>query len=89
MAKSVWDFFNSDYKKSQQRKETDKALREVSKTIEKEIKKVIEQIEQGMTTEMDKVKTELQKPVKQCRSINNLLNQANDSLSNLARNIHL
>lgn len=89
MAKSVWGFFNSDYKKSQQRKETDKALREVSKTIEKEIKKVIEQIEQGMTTEMDKVKTELQKPVKQCRSINNLLNQANDSLSNLARNIHL
>lgn len=41
-----------------------------------------------MTTEMDKVKTELQKPVSQCRNINNLLKQANDSLSNLARNIH-
>ena len=86
--KAVRGFFDSNYKKSQQRKETDKALREASKTIEKEIKKVIEQIEQGMTTEMDKVKTELQKPVSQCRNINNLLKQANDSLSNLARNIH-
>lgn len=85
--KSVWGFFDSGYKKSQQRKETDKVLREASKNIEKEINKIIAQINQEVSAEMQKIQLQLEEPVKQCVDINTSLKRASDELEAIARNI--
>lgn len=87
IAKSVWGFFDSGYKKSQQRKEADKILREASNTINKEINKIISQIQQNMSVEMKKIQHELEEPVRQCTTINISLRQANTELTDIARNI--
>ncbi len=42
MVKSVWNFFDSDYKKSQQKKEVDNNLNKVFKKIEEDVKNQIE-----------------------------------------------
>ena len=89
VVKSVWGWFDSDYKKSQQRKETDKALREAGKSIDTELNKTIEQIKHEIITEIQKVKNELEKPIRQCQAINFSLQQAHDNLSNIARSIQL
>lgn len=85
--KSVWGFFDSGYKKSQQRKETDKVLREASKNIEKEINEIIAQINQEVSAEMKKIQQQLEEPVKQCVDINTSLKRANAELDAIARNI--
>lgn len=85
--KSVWGFFDSEYKKSQQRKETDKVLREASKNIEKEINEIIAQINQEVSAEMKKIQQQLEEPVKQCVDINTSLKRANAELDAIARNI--
>ncbi|MEM6191613.1 ATP-binding protein [Shewanella scandinavica] len=87
IVKSVWGFFDSDYKKSQQRKETDKVLREANKNIENEINTIITQIKQEMFVEMGKIQKELEAPVKQCIDINTSLKQANTELTAIASNI--
>ncbi len=51
IGKAVWGFFDSDYKKSQQRKEVDKKLDEV---CEKIAEKVGSQIESGKKDRLDK-----------------------------------
>lgn len=85
--KSVWGFFDSDYKKSQQRKETDKVLREANQNIEKEINKIITQINKEVSAEMRKIQEQLEEPVKQCADINTSLKRANTELIAIARNI--
>ena len=85
--KSVWGFFDSGYKKSQQRKETDKALRDANKNIEKEINKIITQINQEISVEIEKIQKKLEDPVKQCVDINTSLKRANAELIAIARNI--
>lgn len=87
VAKSVWGFFDSDYKKSQQRKEADKILRESNKTIEKEINKIIVKVNQEISIEMQKIKSQLEDPVKQCIAINTSLKQVNTELTAIARSI--
>lgn len=87
IAKSIWGFFDSDYKKSQQRKEANNVLRGANGSIEKEINKIIEQIQQKMSAEMQKILSELEEPVRQCSAINMLLKQANAELTDVARNI--
>ena len=87
VAKSVWGFFDSDYKKSHQRKEADKILREANKTIEKEINKFIAKIIREISVEMQKIQSQLEEPVKQCIAINTSLKQVDTELTAIARNI--
>ncbi|WP_423808576.1 hypothetical protein, partial [Proteus mirabilis] len=87
IAKSIWGFFDSSYKKSQQRKEVNKILRNANGTIEKEINKIIGEIEQEMRVEIQKIQNELELPVKQCTAINSSLRQANTELTTIANHI--
>ncbi|HEJ9660030.1 TPA: GTPase [Proteus mirabilis] len=87
LAKSIWGFFDSSYKKSQQRKEVNNILRNANGTIEKEINKIIGEIEQEMRVEVQKIQSELELPVKQCTAINNSLKQANTELMTIANHI--
>lgn len=85
--KSVWGYFDSDYKKSQQRKEADKVLREANKNIEEKINKIINQINQEVKIEMEKIQKKLEEPVEQCVDINTSLKEAGAELIAIARNI--
>ncbi len=51
IVKSVWSFFDSDYKKSQQRKEADKNLDKFCEKITKDMRNQIESVKKG-TSEM-------------------------------------
>lgn len=87
LVKAVWGWFDSDYKKSQQRKATDAALRKIGDSIDIEIKKVIKQIRREIKNEIQKMQSELEVPIIQCRAISNSLKRANKELSDIARNI--
>ncbi len=51
IVKSVWSFFDSDYKKSQQRKEADKNLHQICEKIVQDVKSRLESYKKG-TSEM-------------------------------------
>ncbi|HEK0726919.1 TPA: hypothetical protein SMP59_000169 [Proteus mirabilis] len=87
IAKSIWGFFDSSYKKSQQRKEVNNILRNADGTIKKEINKIIGEIEQEMRLEVQKIQNELELPIKQCTAINSSLRQANIELTTIANHI--
>ncbi|GAA7360458.1 hypothetical protein MLS9_04420 [Helicobacter pylori] len=48
IVKSVWDWFSSDYKKSQQKKEVDKNLNKVCEKIEERVRNQIEDAKKGI-----------------------------------------
>nr|WP_238550461.1 hypothetical protein [Helicobacter pylori] len=59
IVKSVWSFFDSDYKKSQQRKEVDKNLDKVCEKIEKDMKSQIESGKKGASEMIEDLKAGL------------------------------
>ncbi|GAA8828012.1 hypothetical protein HpRN133_10390 [Helicobacter pylori] len=59
IVKSVWSFFDSDYKKSQQRKEVGKNLDKVCEKIEKDMKSQIESGKKGTSEMIEKLKAGL------------------------------
>ncbi len=86
-AKSVISFFSSSYKKSQQRKEADKAIRNAKSQIEHELNKILAKIKQGMREQIQPVITELETPLKQYESVIQVLQSAEDELKLVSQHI--
>ncbi|KOO66055.1 hypothetical protein AK968_07515 [Helicobacter pylori] len=63
IVKSVWSFFNSDYKKSQQRKEVDKNLDKVCGIIEERVRNQIEDAKKVISENVESLKAGLNGPV--------------------------
>ncbi|GAA8730999.1 hypothetical protein oki390_06510 [Helicobacter pylori] len=63
IVKSVWSWFSSDYKKSQQRKEVDKNLDEVCEKIEEKMRNQIEDAKKGICEKVESLKARLNDPV--------------------------
>ncbi len=63
VVKSVWSWFSSDYKKSQQRKEVDKNLDEVCGIIEEKMRNQIEDAKKGICEKVESLKAGLNDPV--------------------------
>ncbi len=59
IVKSFWSFFDSDYKKSQQRKEVDKNLDKVCEKIEEDVKSQIESGKKGASEMIENLKASL------------------------------
>ncbi|GAA9132003.1 hypothetical protein BTM377_13380 [Helicobacter pylori] len=59
IVKSVWSFFDSDYKKSQQRKEVDKNLDKVCGIIEERMRNKIEGAKKGICEKVESLKARL------------------------------
>ncbi|GAA8681050.1 hypothetical protein Kyoto142A_08790 [Helicobacter pylori] len=59
IAKSVWSWFSSDHKKSQQRKEVDKNLDEVCEKIEEKMRNQIEDAKKGICEKVESLKVRL------------------------------
>lgn len=87
VTKSVIGFFSSDYKKSQQRKETDNAIRKAANQIGNEMEKILNGIKNAMNEEVEKVLMELQAPLKQYKSVIEVLEKAETELEAIFQTI--
>lgn len=59
IVKSVWSWFSSDYKKSQQKKEVDKNLDKVCGIIEEKMRNQIEDAKKGICEKVERLKVRL------------------------------
>lgn len=87
VTKSVIGFFSSDYRKSQQRKETDNAIRKAANQIRNEMEKILNGIKNAMNEEVEKVLMELQAPLKQYKSVIEVLEKAETELEAIFQTI--
>lgn len=63
IVKSVWSWFSSDYKKSQQKKEVDKNLNKGCEIIEERVRNQIEDAKKGICEKVENIKARLNDPV--------------------------
>ncbi|GAA7313959.1 hypothetical protein HpM067_02470 [Helicobacter pylori] len=87
IVKSVWSFFDSDYKKSQQRKEADKSLEKVCEKIEENVKNQIESGKKAVFEKIENLKAGLHIPIDNCKRMREGLIKAGEKLWYLSDNI--
>ncbi len=85
--KSVWGFFDSDYKKSQQRKAVDKNLDKVCGMIEERVRNQIEDAKKGICEKVESLKVRLNNPVVCYKCMREGLIKAGEGLWHLSNNI--
>lgn len=87
IAKSVWNWFSSDYKKSQQRKEVDKNLDKVCGMIEERVRNQIEDAKKGISEKVESLKAGLNDPVVCYERMREGLIKASEGLWQISNNI--
>ncbi|MFP6180822.1 apolipoL family protein [Helicobacter pylori] len=85
--KSVWSFFDSDYKKSQQRKEADKNLDKACEIIAENVRNQIESGKKGASEMIENLKAGLNDLVVRYEHMREGLIKAGEDLSHLADRI--
>ncbi len=87
VVKSVWSWFSSDYKKSQQRKEVDKNLDKVCEKIEEEMRNHIEDAKKVICEKVESLKIRLNNPVVCYECMREGLIKAGEGLWQISNNI--
>ncbi|GAA7080912.1 hypothetical protein Kyoto48A_10150 [Helicobacter pylori] len=87
VVKSVWSFFDSDYKKSQQRKEVDKNLDKVCGIIEERVRNQIEDAKKVISEDVESLKAGLNDPVVYYECMREGLIKASEDLRHLSNRI--
>ncbi|GAA8305780.1 hypothetical protein HpKG86_06790 [Helicobacter pylori] len=87
VVKSVWSWFSSSYKKSQQRKEVDKNLDKVCEEIEEEMRNHIEDAKKVICEKVESLKIRLNNPVVCYECMREGLIKAGEGLWHLSNNI--
>ncbi|MGN8466328.1 hypothetical protein ACR9LS_01880 [Helicobacter pylori] len=87
VGKSVWGFFDSDYKKSQQRKEVDKNLDEACEKIAENVKSRIESFKKDIWEKIEELKAELNGPVENYEYKKERLKEADKRLGYISNDI--
>lgn len=87
IVKSVWSFFDSDYKKSQQRKEADKNLDKVCEKITEDMRNQIESVKKGASEMIENSKASLNDLIVCYERMREGLIKAGEDLSHLADRI--
>ncbi|TPH43084.1 GTPase [Helicobacter pylori] len=87
VVKSVWGWFSSDYKKSQQRKEVDKNLDKVCGIIEERVRNQIEDAKKGIYEKVESLKAGLNDPVVCYKCMREGLIKAGEGLWQISNNI--
>ncbi|GAA9874620.1 hypothetical protein VN0656_08850 [Helicobacter pylori] len=85
--KSVWNFFDSDYKKSQQKKEVDKNLNKVCEIIEERVRNQIESAKKGICEKVESLKAGLNDSVVCYECMREGLIKAGEGLWQISNNI--
>ncbi|EMG94453.1 hypothetical protein HMPREF1400_00680 [Helicobacter pylori GAM119Bi] len=88
IGKSIWSFFDSDYKKSQQRKEVDKNLDEACEKITENVKSRIESRKKDIREKIEKFKANL-RPVDNYERMKRQLEEAHERLGYISNNIKI
>lgn len=88
IVKSVWSFFDSDYKKSQQRKEVDKNLHQICEKIVQDVKSRLESRKKDIWEKIGKLKANL-RPVDNYERMKRQLKEAHERLGYISHSIHL
>lgn len=86
-AKAIWSFFDSDFKKSEQRKSTDKNLSNIAKELKKVAVENLNEIEVKIGSSVFVLKNELNNPSEQITQIILDISQSSDSFKELSENI--
>lgn len=87
LAKAVWSFFDSDYKKGQQRKATDNNLDSACEAIRNGFRETLAQALPPLEEKIEQIRTVLQKPALQARHINQKLDAAHLGLKKIASDL--
>ncbi|WRB29505.1 apolipoL family protein [Helicobacter pylori] len=88
IVKSVWSFFDSDYKKSQQRKEMNKNLDKACEKIAEAVKSRLESRKKDIWEKIEKLKANL-RPVDNYERMKRQLKEAHERLGYISNSIHL
>ncbi|PDW32738.1 hypothetical protein BB452_04640 [Helicobacter pylori] len=78
VGKSIWGFFDSDYKKSQQRKEVDKNLDKACEKIAENVKSRIESYKKGALGMIEELNAGFNKLVDHCERMKRQLKEAHE-----------
>ncbi len=87
VVKFLWGFFDSDYKKSQQRKEVDKNLDKVCGMIEERVRNQIKDAKKGICEKVESLKARLNDSVVYYERMREGLIKAGEGLWHLSNNI--
>jgi hypothetical protein len=87
-AKSVWGFFDDDYKKGQQRKATDKNLDQACEAIREGFQKTLKQALPPLEEKIEHIDSVLHLPARQATHIHRKLAAAHRGLNDLASNFN-
>ncbi|GAA9165976.1 hypothetical protein HpHA187_05740 [Helicobacter pylori] len=87
IVKSVWSWFSSDHKKSQQKKEVDKNLDKVCGIIEERMRNKIEYAKKGMFEKVEDIKAMLNDPAVCYERMREGLIKAGEGLWQISNNI--
>ncbi len=88
IGKAVWGFFDSDYKKSQQRKAVDKNLHQICEKIVQDVKSRLESRKKDIWEKIEKLKANL-RPVDNCERMKRQLEEAHERLGYISNSINL
>ncbi|MCQ2786153.1 50S ribosome-binding GTPase [Helicobacter pylori] len=89
IGKAVLGFFDSDYKKSQQRKEVDKNLHQICEKITENVKSRIESYKKGALGMIEELNAGFNKLVNHCERMKGQLKEAHEKLGYISHNINL
>ncbi len=84
--KSVWSWFSSDHKKSQQKKEVDKNLHQICEKIAEDVKSRLESRKKDIREKIEKLKANL-RPVDNYKRMKRQLKEAHEKLGYISNNI--
>ncbi|WRC09799.1 hypothetical protein KVC00_03565 [Helicobacter pylori] len=89
IASSIWSFFSSRYKRSQQRKEVDKKLDEVCEKIAETVKSRIESYKKGALGMIEELNAGFNKLVDHYKRMKRQLKEAHEKLGYISHSINL
>lgn len=86
-AKSVWGWFDSDYKKSEQRKSVNQNLSKIVAQLHQSLEAGLEEALPGVRAKLDQIEEAIEVPVKQTGELVALLQHSIDKLTLTSKNI--
>lgn len=89
VGKSIWSFFDSDYKKSQQRKKVDENLHQICEKIAESVKSRIESYKKGALGMIEELNAGFNEFVNHCERMKRQLKEAHEKLGYISNSIHL
>lgn len=87
VGKAIWGALSSNYKKSQQREATGKALRKVTEELRASLREDLEKVLPDMQRTISQLEEALEAPAKQATTLVQSLTRSNDQLKALSRRI--